>query len=343
MIRVYDHFSVELETVWRSLEPVACGTVFQTLAWCRNAWEALLAYGRGNRLHVIVWHGKPDEAAVLMPTYLDAWGALRFINDGHSDFGDALYVPGVNKHYAFEAIAEVIRSDAKVKSAVLQKFRQNSEALGYLGAFMKDALVYRDHTFSHVEIVQAADFALGQPHLRKRERKRLAVAAFEVSGAVLETCSAQVGVPFPEARILALRDHMRKQKWRDRDFLDDNLVGFVRRIYSAGICELVFIVLAGCDMAVSLQLRSGTGLFCWIMLYREPRWNTLLHVKYFDSVAKTISCRVDLGVGTYVYKLETFRPRLGCTFSLRLDKSVFRRIVGFLFMNWRFIRQGVHR
>lgn len=339
MIRLYCEFDESVKAVWRGIEACAPISVFQTLGWCESAWKAMLRCDAGNRLWIVVWTGCEDEAPVLMPTFLDRHGSLRFINDAHSDFGDAVYMPDVNKHLAFKEIAEFIRSRREVKEVVLQKMRGSSELLAYMGVFLKGALVYRDLTYSFVDVPSAGgDFVESQRHLRVKDRQRLRYVARELSGDTLEIISRTGGSEFPFDRVMEMRDFMVRMKWRDDGFLDDAFVDFTRRIYELGLCEVVILSDGGTDLAVALHLKDGRTERCWVVTYRDPKWNTARLIKYFNSPLINGVSTVDLGVGAYAYKLGNFRPRLGCTFTLRLGRGVLRRIYSVLRMLWRFRR-----
>ena len=122
MIRVFDTFAGEVVSAWRSLEYFPDVSVFQSLDWCQSAWETLIAPTGNNRLYLILWTGAGEESPVVMPTFLDRGGTLRFINDSNSDHGDAIYEHGVNRHYAFKEIVEAIRADCAIRSVCLKPF-----------------------------------------------------------------------------------------------------------------------------------------------------------------------------------------------------------------------------
>ena len=338
MIRIHCEFDESVKAVWRGIEACAPVSVFQTLGWCESAWEAMLRREAGNRLWIVVWTGCEDEVPVLMPTFLDRYGSLRFINDVHSDFCDAVYVPRVNKHFAYKEIAEFLHCRREVKEVVLQKLRASSELLAYLGVFLKGALVYRDLFYSFVDVSGGGDFVESQRHLRVKDRQRLRHVAKELSGDTLEVVSRAGGREFPLDRVMEMRNYMVRMKWRGDGFLDDAFVDFARRIYDLGLCEVVILSDGATDLAVALHLRDGGTERCWVVTYRDPKWNTARLIKYFNSPSINGIGTVDLGVGAYAYKLGNFRPWLGCTFTLRLGKGVLRRIYSVLRMLWRLRR-----
>ena len=345
MIKVFDTFADEVVSAWRRLEDFSDVSVFQSLVWCQSAWETLLAPTGKNRLYLMLWTGAGNESPVVMPTFLDRGGTLRFINDSNSDHGDAIYEHGVNRHYAFKEIVEAIKADCGISSVCLQKFQRESEALGYLGVFLGDSLIYRDHAYSCLDIPHAQDLASGQKHLCHDDRNRIASCQRKVASIPVAICSARAGLPFPEAQLVALRDAMMKNGWRRAEFLDANMMRFMRSIYERGICDVISMGDGDVPIAMAVRLRQRGKVHCWLMLYQNPKWNTYLNVRYFGHLAQEGDFMVDLGVGIYEYKMKPFRPKLECTFSLRWGRGLFAQIYAFLRMNWRFIRVawGCHR
>ena len=72
---------VALEPVWSRLETGSHMRIFQTYLWCKLAWDYVLSKMSGNTLCIIKWERGDD--AVILPTYIDQRGTLRFIADDH--------------------------------------------------------------------------------------------------------------------------------------------------------------------------------------------------------------------------------------------------------------------
>ena len=338
MVKVLDTFSDDVVSAWRKLENAPGSSVFQTLDWCRASWESLLAQRDGNRLHLMFWSGLDEESPVIMPTFLDKHGTLRFINDEHSDCGDAVYERGYNNFFAFKELTEAIIADRRVRSICLQKIRRYSEALGYFSVFLRGPLVYRDHAYPWLEIPHAEDFSSGQRHLRSRDRNRIAYCQREAASARVTVYSVQTGTVFPEDQIVMLRDLMRRKGRRDAKFIDKTMLLFIRRVYECGLCEVLSVSDGDEVMSIAILLKYRKSVLCWLMLYQDTKWNTYLHVLCLDKLARAGGCAFDFGVGMYDYKLRPFRPKLECTFSLRWGRGFFSRFYAYLRMNWRFIR-----
>ena len=340
MIKIYHDFPGEVESLWRDLERDPKVLVFQTFVWCESAWRTFAGARKGRSVHIIVWRGDKGETPVLLPTFIDEHGALRFIGDEHSDAGDALYERNVNKHWAFKEIVEYIRGDRDVRSVALQKFRLDSEALQYLSVFMKDALVYRDHTYSWIEFPAGKGFMEGQVHLKAKDRDRIKANERKCSGSLVRVFSSMRRDAFPVERIEKMLDVMKATGARDGHFFDEKIMSFVRRLYDAGACEIVALSKGDIDEAISFQMVKGNRNHCWVFLYSDPQKNTMHRVKYFDEIAASGGI-VDFGVGTYDYKMGTFRPALGCTFSLRWGRGLFMKMYAYARMLWRFLRVGL--
>lgn len=340
MIRVYSEFSRELKAIWAALERHRHVSVFQTVAWCESAWETVCPREKGARLAVIVWTGGNGETPLLLPTFIDRKRRLRFINDEHSDYGDALYEPLTNKYRAFRETVEFIRGMKDVRAVAFQKIRGDSELLGYVGAFMNDATVYRDHAYSYVEIPGNADVGEGLAHFNAYDRKHFGRLLKKASAAVYEKMSFAAGAAFPEERIGELAEVMRGSGIRHRDFFDSRMMAFARRIYEKGICEIAALSYGGLDVAISFRLKKGRRSNCWISLYRDGKWNSPRLAADAKDIAGNGGGVLDLGVGFYGYKQEAFRPVSRIVFSIRWGRGFLEKCYAYLRMNWRFLRVG---
>jgi CelD/BcsL family acetyltransferase involved in cellulose biosynthesis len=341
MIKVYSDFSDELKTLWVSLERSLRVSVFQTVAWCESAWLTIASAEKGASLSIIVRVGQDGEIPVLFPTFIDSKKRLRFINDTYSDYGDVLYEPSVNKYHAFREIVEYIRNAKEIKSIALQKIKSDSELIGYMGSIMNDAIVYRDHAYSYVEIPKGIDICAGLAHFNADDRKHFNRLLKKSSNAAYERISYASGMDFPEERILKMVEIMRSSRLRRRDFLNSRMMEFARRIYQKGICEIVVLSDDGEDVAISFQLKKDKVRHCWICLYRIGAWNSVRLAADAKNIAENEGGFLDLGVGFYGYKQETFRPESRIVFSVRWGRGFFEKCYAYLRMNWRFLRVGV--
>jgi len=342
MIKVIDTLEgfEALHEEWARLAQSSAMQIFQTYEWNYWSWVKLLSQESGNRLCILQWTGTKGESPIIMPCYLDACSSLRFINDMHSDCCNAVYVPGDNKYNSFSDIVEHIQEDKAIKSVKLQKLHADSEVLHYLGVLWKDAVVYRDNTYSWIDYKAGSEGLKGiLPHLSSREMSCPKAMLRKTDGHFFKVISKANGVAFPKGQILEIRESLLTNTAREAAFMPDGLLEMIEQIYNAGLCEIAEIEKGGKIESLTFQLVKGNYSIGWIFMYRDPQLNSGLYLQYVLAKASgTEDGVMDFGVGTYPYKMRTFRPRTACTFGLRWGRGWVRVVRGFKEMNWRLLK-----
>ncbi len=309
-----------LAPLWKRLERGGV-SVFGCYAWCRAAWEDVLAKERGNRLWVV--KAETGGETVICPFYIDRSGTLRFIMDVHSDLCDTVYCGPGNRHLCYAEVAELIVRTHSIRRVVLRKLDAAGEAARYFSAFLPRTLVYRDCLYSWLLVNQTEDFVGEQRHLKSKDRSRLRGLLHKGREYELRILSAVAGDDFPEEMLRRLRTDMVLAGYRDRHFLDDSLMTFAKRIYAVGLCEVAELSQGGVPVAAAFRLVQGGRISCWVVLYSAPILTSVLYVLYCEAKAHLGPWIMSLGVGAYGYKIGTFRPEMGVSLALRSEKSFF--------------------
>ena len=327
-----------LKPEWERIEKNPAMRIFQTYAWCKAAWDNFLAPESGNRLWILRWHQEGKDDVVIFPFYIDGSGCLRFIMDTHSDICESVHGPAMNRHWVYKDAAEAISANENIRSVWLQKMIGNSEALNHIAIFLAGSVVAKDNAFSWIESVKTDDFISAQSQLKRKEREKMKAMKRKIVGLEFHVLSSQKGDAFPETDVLRLRSHMVGWRRKDESFLTDNMVAFARALYNAGMCEIAVFRKEGVIKTLGFRLVKGERLNYWIVLYEDQHTTSALYLPYMQAKAEESDCVFDFGVGPYGYKLETYRPQLGLTFSLRYSKSIFRHFLGLKATNTRILK-----
>lgn len=328
-----------LKNAWERLEQNPNLRIFQTYAWCKTAWDKYLAKEQGNRLWILHWHQDDDDGAVIFPFYIDGKGCLRFIMDTHSDICDSVHsATTTNRHWAYKEAADEIVRNRDIKSVWLQKSTGASEALNYLSVLLPGAVVCRDNAFSWIIAPRAPSFAVTQDQLKHKERKKIKAIAKKSNDYAFAILSKKNGDIFPENAIKLLREEMIGWRRGNRMFFSDDMIHFVADLYDAGVCEIPILKndLGVCALAFRL-LKEGHINF-WVVLYNNPHLSTMLSIRYIEAKVQDAAYVYDFGVGAYTYKLETYRPFIGVTFSLHFAQSWVRRLFVWAQVNIRLLK-----
>lgn len=328
-----------LEPVWRALEASDNVRIFQTFNWCRTAWLASLEKDSHNKLWIIHWRGAEDN--VILPTYIDKKGVLRFIYDTDSDTCDALYKRGCNHNLAYYEIAKAIMAEHIIKGVWLQKMRGTSEALNYLGVMLRGGLAYKDNAFSWIDVAAGDDFIASQKHMKSKDRADLKNLLRRSDKYALKIVSSTAGDKFPESELFSLRDAMRKCGKRDSVYFSDDSIWFVKELYDKGVCDVAILTEGAKVSAANVLLKKDNRILSWVFLYNDPHASTALYIKYFCETKASHGYVFDFGVGVYSYKIGTFRPKISATYSFRWSNSHMAFVRNSLACSVRFLKDYV--
>lgn len=326
-----------LEGLWRKVEDETLLRVPQTYDWCYHAWVLHQSKESGARLWILHWtSGKGDH--VIFPFYIDRRGELRFIMDSHNDVNDVVCVPGRNYHMAFYEAAEAVADEPRIKSIWFMYLYGGGVALNYFGVLFPARLIYRDHAFSWINFTAGDNFICRQDHLKSKDKANLKALRRKSEAHELVIYSKAAGYDYPHDVIRSMRDYMLRHTARKMAFFPDSMISFCEKMYDLGLCKLA--VLKDGDEVIAfnfIECMKDREL-SWIFMYKNDRASTELYVKYFHAVPDAEVSLFDFGVGAYRYKLGTFRPCLGVTFSMRYGKSWIRQLSAFKEMNLRAVK-----
>ena len=221
-----------LEKIWRKLEASEHICVFQTYLWCYVTWETFLAQNPHNQLWILHWSN--DSEDIILPTYIDSQGMLRFIYDTDSDVCDGLYHEGRNHNLAYYEMQKSIQAEKRIKQVWFQKLRGDSEVLNNLGVLLRGGIIFKDNAFSWLLVEPSSDFIASQRHMKSKDRADLKCMRRQVSKYNLHIASAQTNDNFPAKELLELGEAMRKAGKRDDFYFRQDSIDFTRKIYDNG-------------------------------------------------------------------------------------------------------------
>ena len=341
MLKVVENSSglEEIKPIWERLS--AQGVIFRRPLWCITAWNHYFASKSGCNLWTLFWQDKNDENSVILPTYIDAKGRLRFIFDSSSDTCDAIYSGNGNRHQAYLEFSKRIKSEPRIKSVWLKKMPGNSEALNFLGVFLRGSFVGRDNAYSWLDVIPSDDFIGSQKHMKSKDRADLKCLKRQSDKFSLRVLSAVTGDSYPAEELRTLRDSMCNAGRRTRGYFPETDVDFTRKIYEDDGCEIAILDSQDRPQAINVILKTEARLLSWVFFYADPKTCTSLYLKYFCERRIAKPYVFDFGVGVYSYKIGTFRPKTELTFSSCYGKSLWRHILSCVVINVRFAKDFI--
>lgn len=328
-----------LKELWEKLEANPALRVFQTYRWCRSAWEKCLQNERGSKLWVLYWHQEGKYDYVIFPLYVDGKRRLRFIMDEHSDVCDSVYgVAKSNRHWAYKEAADEILNNRDIKSVWFQKMAGDGEALNYFSVLLPGCVVNRDNAFSYLQAKQSDSFIAEQSQLKRKDRDRLKAILRKSNVHGFRILSNKNKNAYPIDDIKRLRDCMVGRRRKNPLFLADETIEFMRHLYENGKCEIPVLEDSSKICALAFRLLKGNRINYWVVLYEDKHVTTELYLRYMEYKTQKAPYIYDFGVGAYAYKLGTYRPFLGVTFSLYFAQSLSRQLWGLACANVRFLK-----
>lgn len=334
-----------LAPLWKRVERGGV-SVFGCYAWCRSAWENVLAKERGNRLWVIcwirnrerrvAWADVPAEDAVILPTYIDRRGTLRFALDTHCDVCDGI---GTGPWICFKEIAEAIAAERRIRRICLRKLPEGSWIKRGLGTALPYGWIVRDTAHAVLYMPKTDDIAGAMTQMTSRERKVLRSVLRHSENLAVRLCRRGADMAFPRESIVFLRSAMQAEGVRGRDFLSDDLLAVAEALWLDGRCEVAVAERDGAPVTATLVLLNGERALLWFCLYTDARLTSVLDAWVLAEKAREGACTVDFGTGLYGYKMGTFRPTPELTSALRYAKGSWGRLMDGAWVLLRFMRE----
>lgn len=306
-------------------------SVFQSFEYNFIAWQNLLSSDRRNSLYVYtIIDNVKNIAEFIIPLYIDFKGTLRFINDTHSDFCDAISNDIDNFDY-YRRLSADIMVDKDVKRLSLINVDPTSPLLSYCRYFFKlSAIVYANtaHPFLKIDMSQVGVPSLLK-HLNSSQKSELKRIMKMNNSLSFEWRTKDVSA-FPEKDVVGLRDLMIERKSRVKGFLPDEMIHMIEVLFDNGLVDMAMLVNPNSIVeAISLIVKnSGDARYMiWIDLYSDKKnVNLANYLHAMDSLAKKGSFQLSLGRGTYPYKMRNFYPAIQNLYAFDFVKNPFFQI-----------------
>jgi hypothetical protein len=172
--------------------------------------------------------------------------------------------------------------------------------------------------------------------LKSKDRSRL--NGINRKPGILKIANDINGDVFPKEEILHLRERMLVSGRRECTFFSDEMLLFIQKMYEEGKCEIALLYIDAVAVALAFRLLNGVRINYWIVLYEDKKAVTELYLKYMCEKSAERNYIFDFGVGAYAYKLSTFRPAVGITFSLNYSSQLLKQLHGLKDANVRLLK-----
>ena len=320
VVRDLDGFQ-ELRPLWEAMvtsNPEA--RIFQTFEWNYQNWIIYHKELFPNDMLFIIHAVRDGHCEEAIFPFLLRKGQLLFIGGVCADRCDVICRPhSENWHEFYSDVAKFIRESDEVKSVSLVKIPAESEILSYFGAYLPFAEIRKQYGYSFLHLHKADEVSESFVHLTSKERSYIRSLARKLKSSTFlyKNYSVSTGDRFPEKEIACLQKEMVEKQIRNTAANQDAVLHLMAELYKVGLCDVSTICNSHGEFELaSYRLKNGTNYNFWMVLYRDRHLVTSSDVQYIAEALQKESCLFDWGLGTYSYKLGTFRPIVSNLFTL---------------------------
>ena len=285
-------------------------TPFQSFDYNYISWKR---FHQGYSLFVLLFYQNQEKSlSAIFPFCIDSKNCLRFINEDHSDFQTAI-VKNLAKTdlKMYEELFVFIKDQPYIHRICLNHLRHDDLLLHYLGHVSVYARLYGTESYSYLRIESSHDdmnFIDSLRHLTAKERNRLKNIEKKADGLTFKLIS-KADTEYPEQEVKMLVQEMIDKGIRSEAYFTDNLIGFLKDLYQAGVLKMALVYREKELGSVSFFYQGKNSLSIqWIIIYSDKKYNLQAKLKLINNVFEDGGGIFNFGRGTYKYKIQHFRP-----------------------------------
>lgn len=306
-------------------------TPFQSFEYNYISWKSFSQTDYS--LFVILYYQNQEKVpSAIFPFCIDSKNCLRFINEDHSDFQTAIVKELVKADLKmYEEVYEYIKQQPNIQRVCLNHLRHDDLLLHYFGHVSSYARLYGTESYSYLPISNqgGGSFIDSLRHLTAKERNRLKnieKKATDLSFRIISVANDA----YPEKEVNELVRVMINNGIRSTAYFSDNLLGFIKDLYQAGVLTIGMIYKGESLGSISFFYQCKNGMCIqWIIVYSDKAYNLQAKLKIINSVYESGGGIFNFGRGTYAYKIQHFRPIIQNLFCVDIP---FRRKARMLLM-----------
>lgn len=318
MITVITDF-MYIKNDWERLYHSGNYSVFQSYEYNLISWNYFLG---NEKLYLIVYKNNDEEVQIILPTYIDSKGCLKFINDVETDICDMIYDSHISLYDSIKEICEFIISRKEIKRISLDNLRTSSPLLSYIKVFCSKSYIYSSNEFTYLDCVKNDEPISTFTHLTSDKRKKLKKIIKQTETFEFEIYSRQNNDDFPETEIKNVSTYMVENNMRSESYLNKSFWDFTKASYEAGILEVGILFDENkVPISVGFVFINSTISIRWVILYKEAKFNLWNNVRYINSKAKIYSYQNNFGRGGYDYKMGNFKPNVALLYKIEIPVS----------------------
>jgi len=308
----------EIENEWQALyEKDKENTVFQSFEFNYFSWIYDLVKAK-NTLAIVIAYDS-DNIKAIFSFYIDKRSRVRFINDLHADFCDAVSIVDVN----FNEVIEFLRSSFKICYFQLVNLKKESSLLDYSKVNRYSMISDVNYSVLNLNKGVFPDNYLDYKSKQKTEFRRILKINKDKDHKIIDYNTSR----FPKGQIESLRKRMILLGIRDDFFLSNSQLSLIEELYLSGKVVLSILSERGIVNAISFIIVSPSEYLVWIDIYDDSKMiNLCNYILAISSFSAEESMTINFGRGSYNYKIKNFLPSEKKLFSLYIFFSKYSEL-----------------
>lgn len=324
MVQIINSYKLllEIRSDWDSLIQQASDTTFfQTFNFIELSCRIYPEIAQG--LNIIVHRNKSKDIDAIFPFYIDNKHRLRFINDKHADFCNAVISVNVNAIYDLMLqVWQVIEISNRIKFVFLDNLIPQSIILSYWKVFAINGFVFSqtEHTWL---LCPCSDNTLKEfKHLKSSKRSKILNDANKSAHCELTIFRCKEK-KYPKREINEIIGIMLDTKTRTRSYFNAKMMGLMQGLYECGLVEISLLYDDGKPVSAGFTYYDdgGNKEMLWIIIYTHHKYNLWNNYRYMMKKSKISDHLFDFGRGGYDYKVGNFHPNIESEYRFLYSKT----------------------
>ena len=300
-------------------------TPYQSFVFNKLHWGY---WARPNdQLYIITIYRQSDNVPLLLlPSYLDNKGNLRFITELFGDFCSPLYNYRIEEEYnVFEELSDYICNTKKISGFTFSNVKPGNPLCSYLNQRINKSVCLSQNGYSYFDVNPVSktesDAIITLSNAKDRNRvKKIVNKMGQVSYHIYpETTQME----FPRMVVEDLMKEMINKGLRTANYFSTSFKLFVEDLYKE---RLICIITTEEENVVRSASISFVSPKCneyiqWLALYTEKQYNIWNILNLVNSLRHSEGGRVNFARGIYEYKNRNFRPRINNLMVIKYKKS----------------------
>lgn len=313
---------------WNKLFIKGDYSVFQSFDFNYYSWKHELISDNRNQLAITVIRTNKGVVAIF-PFYIDSNKQLRFINDIHADFCDCISLQQIDIKKVFQATNE----QYQIENIQLINLKADSIIKTFFEDIKDDLLLLEPYEkYSELQL-EKGDFPNNYSKYKSKQKTEFRRIK-KINKDKTHYLFSVLSLDFPKKNIISLREKMIALGYRKNNFLSDEQLMIIENLYLERKMLISMIKKNNKVHALSFVLKKSNEYLFWIDMFDDTKMvNIFNYISLMQELSSKNTVKMNLGRGTYNYKITNFKPEIKQLFAIFIFSSKFQKLSFLFFKN----------